>query len=73
MPAVVVRILIQEGDQVEKGQGLVVVSAMKMETTLCAPLAGEVTAIHTSVEEKVAPGEILVEIKTPEQETTKNA
>ena len=72
MPAVVVRILIQKGEQVEKGQGLVVVSAMKMETTLCAPFAGEVTAIHTSVGEKVAPGEILVEIKASEQEPMKN-
>ncbi len=69
MPSVVVRILIQKGDRVEKGQGLVVVSAMKMETTLCAPRAGNVKAIHNSVGDKVAPGEILVEI---DQETMKN-
>ncbi len=69
MPSVVVRILVQEGDRVEKGQGLVVVSAMKMETTLCAPVAGLVTAVHTSVGAKAAPGEILVEIG---QETLKN-
>ncbi len=62
MPAVVVRILVGEGDRVEKGQGLVVVSAMKMETTLYAPIDGEVTGIKPSVGEKVAPGEILVEI-----------
>ena len=72
MPAVVVRLMVQEGDRVEKGQGLVVVSAMKMETTLFAPLTGEVTAIRASVGDKVAPGEILVEIKALEQETIKN-
>ena len=63
MPSVVVRILVGEGDRVEKGQGLVVVSAMKMETTLCAPIEGEVTGIKTSVGEKVMPGEILVEVE----------
>lgn len=61
-PAVVVRILVQEGQAVDQGQGLVVVSAMKMETTLCAPYAGIVSKINTSLEAKVAPGEVLVEI-----------
>lgn len=63
MPAIVVRILVQEGDRVEKGQGLVVVSAMKMETTLVAPSTGRVKKINTSADEKVMPGDILVEIE----------
>jgi len=63
MPSVVVRILVQEGDQVEKGQGLVVVSAMKMETTLKAPSNGLVKKINTTVDSKVSPGDILVEIE----------
>ncbi|RJX29079.1 MAG: hypothetical protein C4525_15030 [Desulfarculus sp.] len=61
-PAMVVRILVQEGQAVDQGQGLVVVSAMKMETTLCAPYAGTVSKINTRLEAKVAPGEVLVEI-----------
>jgi biotin carboxyl carrier protein len=63
MPAVVVRILVKEGDRVKKGQGLVVVTAMKMETTLAAPRDGLVRKINTSVHAKVAPGDILVEIE----------
>ena len=63
MPAVVVRILIQEGDPVKRGQGLVVVTAMKMETTLVAPWNGTVKAINTAEGAKVAPGDILVEIE----------
>lgn len=66
MPAVVVRILVEPGKVVEPGQGLVVVSAMKMETTLAAPYAGVVAAVNTQAEAKVMPGEILVEI-TPEE------
>lgn len=66
MPSIVVRILVQEGDRVQKGQGLVVVSAMKMETTLISPRDGLVTRIHTAVEARVAPGDILVEIEEGE-------
>ena len=63
MPAVVVRILIHEGDRVKRGQGLIVVTAMKMETTLVAPSDGRVKKINTSEGAKVVPGEILVEIE----------
>ncbi len=66
MPSVVVKILVCEGDVVEKGQGLVVVSAMKMETTLRAPYAGTVGRIKTAVNARVAPGDILVEINRME-------
>ena len=62
MPAVVVRILVEEGDRVEKGQGVILVSAMKMETTLCAPFAGRVIKINVAVDDKVDPGQILVDI-----------
>jgi 3-methylcrotonyl-CoA carboxylase alpha subunit len=63
MPSVVVRILVEEGEWVSQGQGLVVVSAMKMETTLKAPMAGKVIKINTALQAKVMPGDRLVEIK----------
>ncbi|MEW6138309.1 MAG: acetyl-CoA carboxylase biotin carboxyl carrier protein subunit [Thermodesulfobacteriota bacterium] len=69
-PATVVRVPAIVGDHVEKGQALVVVSAMKMELTLTAPYSGTVSAVHTEVGAKVSPGEILVEIEAdPEGET----
>jgi biotin carboxyl carrier protein len=63
MPSVVVRILVKEGEPVKRGQGLVVVSAMKMETTLRAPSDGFVRKINTVLNAKVSPGDILVEIQ----------
>ncbi len=63
MPSVVVRILVSEGDRVVKGQGLIVVSAMKMETTLKAPRNGRIEKINTALRAKVMPGDQLVEIK----------
>ena len=63
MPSVVVRILVSEGAVVKRGQGLVVVTAMKMETTLVAPYDGKVKKINAAINRKVAPGDILVEIE----------
>lgn len=62
MPAVVIRIMVAEGDTVEKGQGVVVVSAMKMETTLSAPYDGTVSALNVAEGDKVMPGDRLVDI-----------
>lgn len=62
MPSVVVRVMVDVGDIVEKKQGVVVVAAMKMETTLNAPFSGEVTGVNAAAGDKVMPGEILVDI-----------
>jgi len=66
-PATVVAVNAEVGQQVAKGDALVVVSAMKMEFTLTAPYAGEVTAVNTKVGEKANPGDILVEIAPAEE------
>ncbi len=51
MPGKIIAVLVNEGDKVEKGQGLVIVEAMKMENEVRSPIAGEVKEI------KVSPGE----------------
>jgi 3-methylcrotonyl-CoA carboxylase alpha subunit len=66
MPSVVVRIMVSEGDRVEKGAGVVVVSAMKMETTLQAPFTGTVLKVNVAEGDKVMPGQILVDIERDE-------
>ncbi|WP_438617075.1 biotin/lipoyl-containing protein, partial [Phascolarctobacterium succinatutens] len=38
--------------------------AMKMETTLSAPISGIVSAIHVAAGERVESGDCLLEIKT---------
>jgi acetyl/propionyl-CoA carboxylase alpha subunit len=63
MPAVVTQILVSPGQAVEKGQGVIVVSAMKMDTILSAPYAGVVARINVAEGEKVAPKQVLVDIE----------
>ncbi len=67
-PATVVKVLTQVGASVQKGDPLVVVSAMKMEITLAAPYAGTVRAVNTEATCQVCPGEILVEIDSLPEE-----
>jgi len=62
MPAVVSQVLVEKGNAVKAGQGVIVVSAMKMETTLTAPFDGIVENINASVGDKVTPKQILVDI-----------
>jgi biotin carboxyl carrier protein len=73
MPAVVVKIMVTVGQQVEAGAGLVVVSAMKMETTLTAPFNARVARINVAVDDKVAPGDILVDLEAAAEANTPEA
>ncbi len=63
MPGVVVRVLCEPGQSVKKGQDLVAISAMKMESVLKAPRAGTVAAVRAVVGEQVKPGDVLVEFE----------
>jgi biotin carboxyl carrier protein len=62
MPGKVVRILVAAGDEVEAGQGIVVVEAMKMQNELKAPRAGRVAAIHAKENDSVVAGAVLAVI-----------
>jgi len=63
MPGKVVSVLVAVGDTVEVGQPLVVLEAMKMESTLAAEVAGRVRAVTASAGSTVAAGDLLVEIE----------
>ncbi len=46
MPGKVVKVLVEVGDEVREGQGLVVVEAMKMENEMRSPKDGKVVEVH---------------------------
>jgi 3-methylcrotonyl-CoA carboxylase alpha subunit len=62
MPGKVLQVLVAVGDAVEAGQALVVLEAMKMETTLRADIAGTIAAVGASPGDMVEAGTLLVEI-----------
>ena len=53
MPGKVVAVRVQLGDNVKKGQPLIIVEAMKMEHTITAPSDGVVQAINANVGDQV--------------------
>jgi acetyl-CoA/propionyl-CoA carboxylase, biotin carboxylase, biotin carboxyl carrier protein len=61
MQGTILRVLVGQGTAVEAGQGLVVLEAMKMETTLSATRAGMVE-VDVRVGENVTPGQVLARI-----------
>jgi pyruvate carboxylase subunit B len=62
MPGLVVRVNVQVGDQVQPGQPLVVMEAMKMENELRSTSAGVVRAVRAQPGAAVEKGAILVEL-----------
>ena len=63
MPGKVVRVLVEAGADVEKGDGVVVVEAMKMQNELKSPKAGIVKEIRTQEGATVGAGDILATIE----------
>ena len=62
MPGKVVRVLVEKGIQVEKGAGLVVVEAMKMQNEMKSPRAGVVVSVNVKPGDTVNAGEVMVTV-----------
>ena len=60
MPGRVVRVLVEEGEGVEEGQGLLVVEAMKMQNEIQSPKKGMVEKVLARAGQAVNAGETLV-------------
>ncbi|WP_435022145.1 pyruvate carboxylase [Tundrisphaera sp. TA3] len=65
LPGLVVGLAVAVGDPVRKGQKLLSIEAMKMETTLYAERPGRVSEVVTAVGRQVKTGELLIRM-TPE-------
>jgi biotin carboxyl carrier protein len=59
MPGKVIRLLVQAGDAVEAGQGLLVVEAMKMQNEIRSPKRGTVERLLAQEGQAVNAGEVL--------------
>jgi biotin carboxyl carrier protein len=62
MPGKIVKVLVSEGQQVERDQGLLVIEAMKMQNELRAPRAGRVARIYIAEGRGVETGVRLVRL-----------
>jgi 3-methylcrotonyl-CoA carboxylase alpha subunit len=63
MPGKVIALVATPGAKVDKGEPLLILEAMKMEHTICAPTAGTVKSFRYTVGEQVSDGAELVEFE----------
>ncbi len=63
MPGKVIAVLVSEGERVEKGQGLVIVEAMKMENEVRCPITGGVKEVKVKAGETLEAGTVLVVVE----------
>lgn len=63
MPGKITNVLVQVGQEVNPGDSLVVLEAMKMQNTLTATAKGKVTAVKVKQGQNVGKDDLLVEIK----------
>ena len=62
MPGVVLRVLVNTGDQVSEGDALLVLEAMKMEVAINTPVGGTVASVDVGVGDQVATGQALASV-----------
>jgi pyruvate carboxylase subunit B len=62
MPGLVVRVEVDEGDEVREGQGVVIVEAMKMENELRAEADGRVARVCVAAGDAVEKDQVLLEL-----------
>jgi pyruvate carboxylase len=60
MPGTVIKILANEGDQVTKGEHIMVTEAMKMETTIQSPRDGRIARMTVREKDSISTGDLLI-------------
>lgn len=63
IPGTLTKLLVKTGDMVVEHQSIAIVEAMKMETVITSPVAGEVAMIHIHELTPLKTGELIITIK----------
>lgn len=67
IPGIIQKIFVSEGEDVEKGQTLLILDAMKMYNKLIAPYDGKVKKIYVIEGERVMKQHLLIDIEAKEE------
>ena len=63
IPGTVIKILVNEGDEIKENQPLIILEAMKMETNVLSPRDGKVARVLVEEGTQVEAGELIVELE----------
>lgn len=61
MPGMVLKLLAQEGQQIAKGDSLLLLEAMKMENIIKSPVDGLIKKIYIAEKDKVEKNQVMIE------------
>lgn len=67
MPGKVLKVMVEPGDIVEKGENLLVTEAMKMETTIQAPRDARIAEVLVGAGDSVEAGDLVIVLEFPEE------
>lgn len=63
MPGKVIKLMVEQGQKVKKGETLLIVEAMKMENNILSPRDGKIESVFTQAGEMVDGNKILVKLE----------
>lgn len=63
MPGMVLKVLVAPGQRIEKGDGLLILEAMKMENVLKAPAGATIKSIRIAERTAVGKGDVLIDLE----------
>lgn len=63
IPGTIMKVIVNQGDEVEEGDLLLILQAMKMDNKIVAPVRGKIKQINVLSGDKVTKGQIMVEIE----------
>ncbi|TAL69184.1 MAG: hypothetical protein EPN82_07735 [Bacteroidetes bacterium] len=68
MPGSIVKVLVDKEQKVEEGEGLIIIEAMKMETTMYSSISGIVTEVNATAGEQVDSDKVLLVVEKEKDE-----
>ena len=60
LSGVIIKVLVKPGQRVVEGESIVILEAMKMETSISAPAAGQIVEVRIKAGDSIAVGDVLV-------------
>jgi biotin carboxyl carrier protein len=63
MPGKVVKVLVNEGEEIKEGETAVIISAMKMESEYKAPMDGKIKKVHVKDGDTIEGNQVLIELE----------
>jgi len=63
MPGKIIEVLVDEGTEVNEGEALIILEAMKMQNEILSPISGTISKIYVKNEENINKDDLMIEIK----------